>query len=231
VSIPSRVDSGPARTIAATGLDATGRNGTPASEPEYRFDVESTVAMLARTLASLHDHRVAGADGIAVLTPDGIVAEVRSSVRDGALCSESLSAAYRHMPIERLVQILDDTRPPSPTPPEAASAAPGDAPSRSATSKDASGVGPLVPTHGRPSLDRLHGKGGAPLGFVGWERFALADPYRDLAVAARSVANDLGPMLVPALFDHYFAARQPGGFGTPDPVRLDWYALAAELSP
>ena len=52
----------------------------------------------------------------------------------------------------------------------------------------------------------------------------MADRYRDLAVAARSVAVDLAPILVPVFFDRY-------GTTAPDAVLLDWYSLVAELRP
>ena len=60
------------------------------------------------------------------------------------------------------------------------------------------------------------------MGFVNWTGAALADPYRDLAVSATSVATSFGPMLVPEFFDAY-------GLTHPDPLRLDWYALSAQL--
>jgi DNA repair protein RadC len=41
-------------------------------------------------------------------------------------------------------------------------------------------------------------------------------------LARRSVAEDLTPVLVPVLFEHYRGPR-------PDPILLDWWSLAAEL--
>ena len=52
-------------------------------------------------------------------------------------------------------------------------------------------------------------------------RSTVADRHRDLAVAATDVASRLGPMLVPVFFDRYGAR--------PDPLRLDWWALAHQL--
>jgi len=81
---------------------------------------------------------------------------------------------------------------------------------------------PPVLTHGAPRLELLRCRDGAAVGFVGWEGAAVADPYRDLAVAARSVATGLGPMLVPALFERC-------GIDRPDPILVDWYALVDQL--
>lgn len=205
-------------SVVAADLDATGRGGTPATEPEYRFDVERTVGMLARTLAALHGTPPALRDpSIPTYDPDALVERARTSVDRGLVTRESLSRAYRHMEPERLLEVLAERRP---------TWRPDDA----------------VLTHGRPELANLHGSAGAALGFVGWERCGIADRYRDLAVASRSVAEDLGPMLVPVLLDDYHSAlagsptTSPGDPAhldppRPDPVRLDWYALVAELTP
>ena len=79
-------------------------------------------------------------------------------------------------------------------------------------------------THGSPTLANLRCADGSAVGLVAWSGAAVADRYRDLAVAARSVAVDLAPILVPVFFDHY-------GTTSPDAVLLDWYSLAAELWP
>ncbi len=195
------------QAVTAAGLVAEPDDGVPASSPEYRFDVEHTVGLLATALASLHTLSVP--QSAEPLDPDELVELAREALATGRLHPEALSAAYRHVETARLIEILAEGR-------------------STSLSRAAE---PPVPTHGRPSLDALRCQDGAALGFAGWERAAVADRYRDLAVAASSVATDLGPMLVPTFFERYAAAVHDDRYDHPDPLRLDWYALAAELTP
>lgn len=192
--------------IAASGVDATGLDGVAATEREYLVEVERTVEMYARTLARLHSTPLDGAEGqeatpAASAAPDDLVSSARHALEHGDITSDSLSAPYRHVTPGRLVELFAQGRPAEPD--------------------------EWVLCHGRPELTRLRCSAGEALGFVEWERACLSDPYLDLAVAARDVATRLSPVLVPALLDSYTAAR--GRSGRPDAVRLDWYALAAEL--
>ena len=195
------------RVAQGAGLWAADDEGVPASSPEYRFDVEHTVGLLADALARLHS--TPSSEPVGSLGPDQLVEQARESLATGRLTTDHLSAAYHHVELGRLVEILAEGR----------SARLGDT------------ADPAVLTHGRPTLDALRCRDGVVLGFAGWERAALADRYRDLAVAASSVATDLGPMLVPTFFERYAAAAQDARYDHPDPLRLDWYALAAELTP
>lgn len=61
-----------------------------------------------------------------------------------------------------------------------------------------------------------------PLGFVDCGRAGKADRYQDLALAARSVAYNLGPEWVRPLWQAY-------GVETPDPARLAFYTLLDEF--
>jgi aminoglycoside phosphotransferase len=187
--------------LSARGLVATLSEGSPADGVEYRFDIENTVGMFADVLARLHTTPVSDAEsaGAVQLSPADLVAAARS-----ALPSErSLSDAYRHMSHERLLEAL------------------------AASSPDSLDASDPVLTHGRPALGNLRCRQGVPIGLVAWDQLALADVHRDLAIAARSIAVDLGPIAVPAFFDAY--SRSRAGW-MPDLVRLDWYALAAELT-
>jgi aminoglycoside phosphotransferase len=188
--------------VRDAGLDATGEPGGPGDSIEYRVDAERTVGLLATTLRRLHD-----LDGAALgdrasyaLRPADVVDRVESAFADGRLDDGERSSAYAHVPVERLVQILADG---------AATAA------ERAT--------PPVVVHGRPTLAQLWCRDGAAVGFVGWGDAAIGDRYVDLAVAIRSIASDLAPVLVPVFVERY-------GLEHPDPVLLDWYSLAAELS-
>lgn len=195
------------RAAVAEGLVAEPRAGVPASSPEYRFDVEHTVGLLASSIARVH--AVTLPQGSDPLAPDDLVALAREALAAGQLRTESLAEAYRHVEPARLVEILAEGR----------------------GTRLGRADEPPVLTHGRPTLDALRCEDGAALGFAGWERAAVADRYRDLAVAASSVATDLGPMLVPTFFERYAAAVHDDRYDHPDPLRLDWYALAAELTP
>lgn len=80
----------------------------------------------------------------------------------------------------------------------------------------------VVVTHGAPAPVALRARGAEAVGFLEWQRAAICDPHRDLAYAASLVAASLGPMLVPVLIERYGVR--------PDPRRLDWWALAQQLT-
>lgn len=186
------------RVVAHSDLDATDRPGEPATAIEYRVDAERTVRLLGETLSRLHAVELHDDEPAASLTPAVVAAAAAAGLRAGSLAPER-GAAYAHLGPERLVEVLVEG---------AATAA-----ARS---------GPPVLTHGSPCLSNLRCARGSAVGFVAWEAAAPADRHRDLAVAARSVAEDLTPVLVPVLFEHYRGPR-------PDPILLDWWSLAAEL--
>jgi aminoglycoside phosphotransferase len=184
-----------AALIDASGRDA-GRRGVAATEPEYRLDAERTIGHLAATLAALHAAPVEPAalrtEAEVVLEPSQLVARAESGTGE-------VGAAYRHLSRERLVEVLRDGARAVVVEPER-----------------------LVLAQGRPTLANLRLEGPEPLGFADWTDAALADPYRDLALAARDVLQRFGPAPIQAFFGLY-------GLDRADPVRLDWYLLAAEL--
>ena len=199
-----------AHLIRRSGLDATGLDGTPASGREYRVEVERTVALFATTLAALHDVELPDdPSDVPLHDPAHIVEEATAAVRTGRVRPDTLGSAYRHMAPQRLLEILAER----------------------AHHQAVAGDTHLVLTHGRPRLEHLLCKDGTALGFTGWERAGLADPYWDLAVAAHEVGTQLSSMLVPVLFEAYAAASARPQAARPNPVRLDWYVLAAELTP
>ena len=59
-------------------------------------------------------------------------------------------------------------------------------------------------------------------GFIDGGRAGLADPYQDLALAARSLASHLGPLWVPEFFGRY-------GIGPVDERKLRFYTLLDEF--
>jgi aminoglycoside phosphotransferase len=191
--------------VRRAGLDATGAEARPASDPEYRFDPQATVAMLADALARLHALDPGGCEALGGapgetgrLTLEAVVARAEQEVAGTG--SPGLDAAYGHMEPGRLLEVL----------------------TAGAVDLGEPDASDLVLTHGAVSLSALRCHQGRALGFRGWSSAAVADRHRDLARAATVVAGSLGPMLVPELFERY--GRRP------DPRRLDWWALADQLT-
>ncbi len=185
--------------IARSGLDATGKAGEPASSIEYRVDAEGTVRRLGAVLAQLHGVDLDTAEMAAAVGPSELVERARVAVSQPTGERPARSAEYRHVDDTRLLEILAD----------GATAVGGR-------------CGRTVLTHGRPTLQNLWCFRGSAVGLLDWADAAVGDPHRDLAVAARSIATELSPMLVPSFVDSY-------GLFAPDVVALDWYALAVEL--
>jgi aminoglycoside phosphotransferase len=158
---------------------------------------ERTVELLASALVRLH--AVPPPRGVVAVRATDVVDALRERHLRGELLGPAPDSVYAHVPLDRLLDVLDD---------------------------GAQGVmergGTAGLCHGAPTLGRLRADGGELVGLVDWHLAAVVDPYLDLAVAARSVATALTPMLVPVLVERYGLARA-------DPVRLDWWALAAEL--
>ena len=192
-SAPSADGSPWARTLG--DLDATGVGG-PADGEEYLAEPGRTVTLLAETLGRLHALPVDGS--LPVLEPPDIVRSIASASARVAPPSVE-DPAYRHLPFDRLVAILDEGA--------------GAAVHRGR---------PRVLTHGRPDLGRLRVRDGRAIGFDRWESAQVADPARDLAAALRSLVGAYGPGVVPA-----FAAAYPAVM--PPALVLDWYVLADVL--
>lgn len=60
-------------------------------------------------------------------------------------------------------------------------------------------------------------------GFIDWGQGGLADPYQDLALAARSLARNFGEQWVPLLFDAY-------GLPDPDQDKLRFYRAMSAIT-
>lgn len=60
-------------------------------------------------------------------------------------------------------------------------------------------------------------------GFIDWGRAGIADPYQDLALAARSLARNFGAQWVPLLFEAY-------GIPHPDEDALKFYRALDQLT-
>ncbi len=81
----------------------------------------------------------------------------------------------------------------------------------------------LVVTHGSPVLSHLVLSATGRAGWIGLDRMGVTDRHGDLATAARDLARTVGPATLPPFYDGY-------GIEAPDPRRIDWYALADQLS-
>jgi aminoglycoside phosphotransferase len=79
-----------------------------------------------------------------------------------------------------------------------------------------------VLTHGDYCLPNVLLDGGRLAGFCDLGRLGVGGRYRDLALAARSLAYNWGAAHVPLLFESY-------GIGAPDQRKLDFYLLLDEL--
>ena len=187
--------------IARCGLDASRAGAEPATSVEYRVRPERTVELLADTLARLHDVELTDDERAGAISAPMLAEEIGAAHRSGRLVGAARTPSYAHVSNDRLVEILRS----------------------GATSADERSGSPTL-THGSPTLANLRCSSGSAVGLVTWSDAAVAERYRDLAIAARSVAVDLAPILVPVFFERY-------GATSPDAVLLDWYSLAAELWP
>ena len=77
-------------------------------------------------------------------------------------------------------------------------------------------------THGDYCPPNVILQEGRVSGFVDWSRAGVGDPYRDLALAARSIRKNLGPGLEAAFFSEY-------GIHRPDAARIEYYTLLDEF--
>lgn len=140
---------------------------------------ESTVSHLGVVLARLHTSPLPRdvAAGLGVVGPEDLVESAERNVASGAITAATVSAAYRHLTLDRLVEVL-----------------------RSGAA--AAGSGDRVLVHGAPTLERLTGQGEF-VALTDWSGAALADPHMDLAIAARDVIQRLGAAMVPVLAESY----------------------------
>lgn len=80
----------------------------------------------------------------------------------------------------------------------------------------------VVFTHGDYCLPNIIVNQNKVSGFVDWGRAGAADRYQDLALAARSLTDNVGAEWVPLLLREY-------GIETPDNAKLEFYQLLDEF--
>lgn len=194
---------------------------TPAEDPA------TSVAALGRTLADVHDGRLVGPDvgRLSALSAADALGRVELALATGAALSLE-GTPFDRMGPGRLVEALRSgvasvVQRCSTTVPTVGRATIGnlDLAGMAASSPELSGSPNLVFRPGRRSA------GGAA--FRDWGQAALADPYRDLAVAAADVVATVGAAGVLALTEAYVAARP--SIEPLDLIRLDWWSMLAAL--
>ena len=77
-------------------------------------------------------------------------------------------------------------------------------------------------THGDACLANVIFHGAQCTGFIDCGRVGVADPYQDIALAARSIGNNLGKMWLQPFFEHY-------GLSKVDESKLTFYRLLDEF--
>lgn len=210
-----------AALIDNTGLrvppDALATSTGSGADDPFSFEPERAIGVLASAITRVHGvskpdlngSDKPGANGPTlnsdreslVVGIDDLVFRAKRTLEVPESEQTPLSASYSHMSRRRLVEILADGA-------EAVRERCGD---------------PVL-TQGRPTLGNLRFAGVDLLGFADWSEACLADPYLDLAIACRDIVCLFGAPPVRVLLEQY--STEPV-----DPVRLDWFTLAAELAP
>lgn len=175
--------------------------GVDASVPRSPEAVPGVVAALADGLRLLHGTPIAGCPfrhG-----PAQRVEEARECVRAGLVDETDFDEERRGRTAQQLLAELEATLP------------------------DVEGaVGDMVFTHGDYSLPNIilndPGTRVALSGFVDCARAGVGDRYQDLALAARSIASNVGPEWVSLLFERY-------GLTHIDERKLGFYTLLDEF--
>jgi aminoglycoside phosphotransferase len=166
--------------------------GTPAVMPEHRAHPARTVEYLAQALRFVHEVPVDSCPFN--MRVELRMRSIRRRVNAGQYESSSFPEPYSRYAPQRLFEILTETLSPDDD--------------------------DLVFTHGGFGMDVALLDLTGVSGIIDWERAGVADRYVDLAWAVRSIADTVGPELIPHFFECY-------GLEHPNPRKLDFYALLA----
>lgn len=167
--------------------------GLDAAHPSHRANAPALVRLLAQGLRMLHAVPVEGCPFVSTL--DVLVADASQRVEKGLVYEQDFDPERQGRRAGDLLRELLDTRP-----------------------RDED----LVFTHGDYCLPNVVVHQGRISGFVDLGRAGVSDRYRDLALAARSLAYNIGPEWVPLLFAEYGIAR-------PDWPKVEFYKLLDEF--
>jgi aminoglycoside phosphotransferase len=175
--------------------------GTPAHDPEAARDPGALVRSIAAGLRRLHEE--AGPATCPFVMPiDAFIASAEARVASGGVDPTTMRAdAYRRQSAAQLLDHLIATRPEEPSSDQ-------------------------VVTHGDPCQPNLlvdeASVGCEVVGLVDVGRLAVTDRFRDLAIAFRSIDQNLGPDLAATFLAAY-------GPEARDPDRLAWWLLVDDL--
>ncbi|HWJ63560.1 MAG TPA: phosphotransferase [Acidimicrobiales bacterium] len=196
--------------LLADAMDSWGRGwfltgevaGTPAHDVDLAArDPDAVALAIAAGLRRFHDQADPASCPFA-MGVDDLIASAEVRVGAGGVDPTTMrDEAYRHQTGGQLLDHLIATRPPEP-------------------------AADQVVTHGdpcQPNLLLAPTSGGFVLvGLVDLGRLAVTDRFRDLAIAARSLDQNLGPDAAAAFLAAY-------GPEADDPDRLAWWTLVDDL--
>lgn len=169
--------------------------GFDASRREARARPEELVDLFAKALRVWHDQlSVTDCPFQSDWTKRSELA--RSRIDRGEVVAANLDGAYQRIELAMLVESLDRPNPDDPD--------------------------DLVVIHGDPSLPNLMLGSGGFAGWVDVGRVGVGSRWCDLMIAATTVASNLGPMLVPVLFEAY-------GADPADTLAIDAYQLVEQF--
>ena len=169
--------------------------GFDATRREARARPEELVDLFAKALRVWHDNlSVADCPFRSDWATRLEVAKAR--LKRGLIASENLDDAYRRVGFDTLVASLDRT--------------------------DPDDHDDLVVIHGDPSLPNLILGAGGFAGWVDVGRVGVGSRWCDLMIAATTIASNMGPMLVPTLFEAY-------GADSADTLAVDAYQLLEQF--
>lgn len=186
-----------------------------ASDGPYLMHLEQTLRLFAEALASAHQIRpdVAGPRGEVDPNHDNDTDEfARDGLGARAVAAAvnnkhrqpqrftPLTAPYSHMTRSDLLDVLNER-----------------------VDLIASRQDSLVLLQGKPTLANLHMSGPRAIGFGDWSNAGIGDRHFDLAFAFNDILQRSGPAALAVFVEAY-------GADDVDPVRLDWFSLAIELS-
>lgn len=179
-----------------TGILITERlSGFDATRREARARPEGLVDLFGKALRVWHDH-LPVADCPFHSDWNTRLAVAKARIEAGEADASVLDDAYRRIDFDVLLRSLDRPNPDDPA--------------------------DLVVIHGDPSLPNMILGAGGLSGWVDVGRLGVGSRWCDLMIAATTVASNLGPLLVPSLFEAY-------GADPADTLAIDAYQLLEQF--
>ncbi|MGY6502171.1 MAG: APH(3') family aminoglycoside O-phosphotransferase [Acidimicrobiales bacterium] len=169
--------------------------GTDATQPEHQGDPVRLVRLFAEGLRRLHDSVSVDSCPFDASTAT-LLERAASRVHAGVVDESDFDPIFHGLSARDLLGHLEQRRPADPD--------------------------DLVVTHGDYCLPNLVLDRGRITGYLDVGRLGVGDRYRDVAVAARSVAYNLGAHAVGPFVDAY-------GIDWPDLARIDYFVMLDEM--